>query len=260
MINGASVYAASDPPLIDPMTESSTVTFEYIKTKALKEGKALDIAKYEAELAKATASKSIQSSLENQSLLDEYVVYSETNYFNSDLKMGVSAVSGDTRLITEYTYGAQTEYKNTAGSLKVLANKVFEFALGMTHEYVGIFMSVLGFFIEPVEYESYNSTITRSLLDYVIINKRVEVYRNNIWEPMATSQKKNTSAQINTVYYKGSVRYTPRNLNIGQISGQAGNFFYDEDRLRSLAKNTLSPLFYSYNGGTLVNVTPYFPF
>ncbi|MBU5670234.1 hypothetical protein [Paenibacillus brevis] len=245
----------------DPMTESSTVTFDYIREKALKEGLAIDINKYEAELGKTLALKSTQSNQQNLSfLLDDYIVYSETEYPDSHSQIGISAVSGDTRIITEYAYGAQTEYKNTRGDLAVLANKVFEFGAGLTHPYVGAFMSILGFFINESEYESYNSTITRSLHDYVIINKKVEVYRNNIWEPMATSQKKNTHAQLNTVYYKGNVRYTPSNLDIGQISGQAGNFFYDEDRLRSLAKNTLYPLFYSYSGGTVVNVTPYFPF
>ncbi|WP_459965059.1 hypothetical protein [Paenibacillus sp. JCM 10914] len=41
---------------------------------------------------------------------------------------------------------------------------------------------------------------------------------------MATSTKKNTSAQLNVVYYKNAVRHTPSNY-LGQIFGQAGNFF-----------------------------------
>ncbi|OAB48477.1 hypothetical protein [Paenibacillus antarcticus] len=261
VISGAPVYAAQDKTdQIDSMTGSSTVSFEYIKEKALKEGKALDINKYEEELSKSMELNPTQRSLQNQDLLKDYVVYSETVYPNGNPEIGSRAVSGDTRITDKLTYGAQTVYNDTAGDLQVLAKKAFEFAVGMTHPYVGIFQSVLGLVVNPPEYTSYNSTITRSLLDYVIITRVVEVYRNGIWEPMATSTKKNTSAQLNVVYYKGTVRYTPSNLNIGQISGQAAEYFYDTAKLTSLAKSTTSPLYYSYNYGAIVKVTPYFPF
>ncbi|WP_178023660.1 hypothetical protein [uncultured Paenibacillus sp.] len=254
---GASAYAAPVEKSIDPMTESSTVTFEYIKQKALKEGKALDVNKYEATLQKMASLGSTNINNDKQNLLDDYVVYRETE---TSSRIGTTAVSGDTRITTEYVYGAQTKYRDSSGDLENMATKLFEFALGQTHPYVGTFMSVLGIFIQPKDYTTYTGTIVTSLHDYVIITKKAEVYRNNIWEPMATSQKKNTSAQVNSVYYKGTVRYTPKNLDLGQVSGQAGEFFYDDAKLQSLAKNTLSPLFYSYQFGTIVNVSPYFQY
>lgn len=257
VVSSVSAKAAPVEKSIDPMTESSTVSFEYIKQKALKEGKALDINKYEATLQKMTSRGSSSINNDYQKLLDDYVVYRETK---TSRNIGTAAVSGDTRITTEYVYGAQTKYKDASGDLKNMATKLFEFALGQTHPYVGTFMSVLGIFIPEKDYSTYTGTIVTSLHDYVIISKKAEVYRNGKWEPMATSQKKNTSAQINSVYYKGTVRYTPQNLNLGQVSGQAGDYFYDEDRLQQLAKNTLSPLFYSYQYGTIVNVSPYFQY
>lgn len=54
-------------------------------------------------------------------------------------------MSGDTRLINKYVYGAQTVYNNTSEDLKVMANKVFQFAVGPTHSYVDISSQFLVF-------------------------------------------------------------------------------------------------------------------
>ncbi|MEC0126248.1 hypothetical protein [Paenibacillus pabuli] len=168
------------------------------------------------------------------------------------------ASPGETRLRTEYSYGAQTLYGNEQGDLNKMGNKLIQIGAGMTHPYVGAFMTVLDLFLKENEYDSYKSTITRTMHDYVIIYKYIDVYQWNgfqyIWAPMATSTKKNTSAQINVVYYKNAVRYTPSNFDLGQISGQAGEYFYDEARLTQLAKNTLSPLYYGYQSGAVIPV------
>lgn len=157
--------------------------------------------------------------------------------------------------------GETYEYKSMQGALNKMGGKAFEFALGMTHFYEGVFLLIIGLFEPESNYETYSNTLTSSLHDYVIITKKIEVYKfdslgRGVWEPMASSTKKNTSARVNTVYYMGSTRYTPAMLDLGQVSGQAGKYFYDEARLTSLAKNTLSPLHYSYNSGALVKVNP----
>lgn len=249
----------------DPLTESFTVTKEYLKEKAIREGKQLDVEAYEKKLESAKTESELERVMES---VDDYSVHTEIKYQNKlysvddlenfDQSATIMASPGDTRLRTEYSYGAQTLYGNEQGDLSKMGEKIVLIGAGMTHPYVGAFLSVLDLFLVETEYDSYKSTITRTLHDYVIIYKYVDVYQWNgfqyIWAPMATSTKKNTSAQLNVVYYKNSVRYTPSHFDLGQISGQAGNFFYDEARLTSLAKSTLSPLHYGYQGGTVVPV------
>ncbi|MFB5761483.1 hypothetical protein [Paenibacillus medicaginis] len=253
--------AESDIQKIDPLTESATVSKNFIKEKAIEEGKELNVNAYENALEKAN------SGAEKEKLykeLDEYVVYSEVEYLNTDgsTNGGVSILAspGDSRITTSYVYGQQTTYANQSGKLSDMTSKSITLGFSYTHPYVSTFMSILDVFIPSVQYASYNSTIISTIHDYVIIRKAVEIYQWNgtqyIWAPMATSEKKNTSAQLNTVYYKGSVRYTPSNLDLGQIAGQAGTYFYDEARLVSLAKSALSPLYYYYTSGSVVGIDP----
>ncbi|MEK3825108.1 MULTISPECIES: hypothetical protein [Paenibacillus] len=255
----------------DPLTESFTVTKEFLKEKAIQEGKQLNVAEYESKLDNAKTQSEIEDIME---LMSDYSVYTEIEYQNKlysisnidnlDHNVAIMASPGDTRLRTEYSYGAQTLYGNEQGDLNKMGNKLIQIGAGMTHPYVGAFMTVIDLFIKENEYDSYKNTIVRSLHDYVIIYKYVDVYQWNgfqyVWTPMATSTKKNTSAQLNVVYYKNSTRYTPRNFDLGQISGQAGNYFYDEARLSSLAKNTLSPLYYGYQSGAVIPVNIYWKF
>ncbi|QLG38135.1 MULTISPECIES: hypothetical protein [unclassified Paenibacillus] len=265
LILQVSPVSATEDSTYDPLTESTTITKEYLKKKAIREGKELDVAEYESKLENAKTQSEIEEIMES---VDDYSVHTEIEYQNKlysvdnvdsfDRSITIMASPGDTRLRTEYSYGAQTLYGNEQGDLTKMGFKLLNIGAGMTHPYVGAFMTVLDLFIKDSEYDSYKSTIIRTMHDYVIIYKYVDVYQWNgfqyIWAPMATSTKKNSSAQLNVVYYKNSVRYTPSNYDLGQISGQAGDYFYDEARLTQLAKNTLSPLYYGYQAGTVVPV------
>lgn len=253
---------SAEESVFDTATESTTITKEYLKAKATLEGKQLDVAEFETKLENAKSQTEREDIIKS---IEDYSVHTEIKYQNKvysmasfDESVTPLASPGDTRLRTEYSYGAQTLYGNEQGDLVKMGNKLIQIGAGMTHPYVGAFMTVLDLFIKENEYDSYKSTITRTMHDYVIIYKYADVYQWNgfqyIWAPMATSTKKNTSSQINVVYYKDAVRHTPGNFDLGQISGQAGEFFYDEARLIQLAKNTLSPLYYGYQSGTVVPV------
>lgn len=200
-------------------------------------------------------------------MLDDYVVHQTVTYLNKDNSLRIAAATprpGDARLVESQYFGGTTEYAKPSGGLSTMANKIIEFAVGQTHSYVGLFMSALDILIPEEEYINYTGTVTTLLHDHLYLQKTVEVYKDNGissgWEPMVTSVKRSTSLQINTVYYKGKVRYTPTNKDIGLIQGQAGNFFYDNEKLISLGKSTTSPLYYNYQGGSIVKVRPNFKY
>ncbi|MEG0326265.1 MAG: hypothetical protein RR324_08005 [Cellulosilyticaceae bacterium] len=100
---------------------------------------------------------------------------------------------------------------------------------------------------------------TRTLYDYKVQEKFVEVYKVDPmtsiarWEPMAMSSQKETSAQVNTVYYENEIRKTPSNIDCGLVKKEAGSYFNDETRLTQLAKNATFPLSFPYTQGTTTN-------
>ncbi|CAH1059779.1 hypothetical protein [Paenibacillus pseudetheri] len=164
---------------------------------------------------------------------------------------------GDARLVTNVLYTQAFTYSTSSGELTNMVNKLVEIGLALSHPYVGTFMTTMGFFISPNEYQSYNNTSVTIIHDGAITQKIVEVYQWNgfqyIWAPMLTTQKKNTYASVYSVSWKGNVRTTSESKSIGLVSGQAAPNFYNSDAsLTSLGKNTTSPLFYSYVPGTLV--------
>ncbi|MFB5269713.1 hypothetical protein ACE41H_23435 [Paenibacillus enshidis] len=187
--------AESDVQKIDPLTESATVSKNFIKEKAIEEGKELNVNAYENALAKAD-SEAEKEKLQKE--LDEYIVYSEEKYLNTDgsVKGDVSILAspGDSRITTSYAYGQKTTYANQSGKLSDMTSKSITLGFSYTHPYVGAFMSAIDVFIPSVQYESYNSTIISTIHDYVIIRKAVEIYQWNgtqyTWAPMATSEKK----------------------------------------------------------------------
>ncbi|TDT57282.1 hypothetical protein [Fonticella tunisiensis] len=71
---------------------------------------------------------------------------------------------------------------------------------------------------------------------------------------MATTEKRETYAQLNTVYHDiNGYRQEPDNHDVGEVKEQYGEYYLDEDRLMQLAQNTTSPLFYSYTTGPSYN-------
>lgn len=250
------------------MNEFSNVTYEYIRDKAIQEGKIFDEEAYNFNLETAKTEAEKERIRKTQ---DAYVVYKEEVYFdaNGNRLQGedsnlLASSPGDTRLTTEYLYTQKITYDSKVGDLRDISEKVLNLGISLSHPVIGIFSSAIGLFVGPSDYETYKNVIVTSIHDGIITKRIAEVYQWNgfqyIWAPMATSEKKNTLLSIYTRYFKGSTAYEPSLYSAGQIGGQAGNFFYDTDRLLSLAKNTTSPLYYPYTAGTYVPVQPNFPY
>lgn len=225
-----------------------------LRKKAIKENKVIDIEKYDTKLknAKTLEEKKLLYEELKKYELEKTIVYIN----NSNTKsLRSSPRIGDMRIVTSESYAANTTWDSKSGqTLSSLTGQSISLVTGIFHSATGVFMSILGMYIPPYDFECYKSVLERTLYDYRIRLKQVEVYQfdginNYYWAPMASSEKRETFCQLNTVYYKNGVRQTPSNLDIGLVKEEYGDYYLDEDRLKSLAKSTSSPLYYDYNTG-----------
>jgi hypothetical protein len=231
------------------------VDFKSIKEKAIQQNKIFDEKKYNDELKNAKTQEEKQKVIDS---FNNYVVYREivspNNTSQSATTMQPAVNIGDVSIEYEYVYGGDTTYNYS--STNTLDNALYtaiDIGVGWTHPFTGAFMSVLGLFIPSDDYQTYSGIVLTTLHDYVITRKEAVRWDGSHWDSMATSEQKDTSAQLNAVYYAGSTRETPSNLDLGLVEEDTGEYFNDDSMLESLAKNTTYPLYYAYNTGTTVN-------
>jgi len=262
-IFSVNVYASSG---IHDNTDT-TSKFKSIKERAINQNKVINLTEYETEL------KNAKSETERQKILKKYekyyveqvVLYHSVNdmsehkqsLLNSPEISSLLISEGNTRTVLNYLYGATTTYDQKTGSdLGELSSLFINIVVGWKHPAIGAFMSILGYFIEPAEYESYDSVIIRTLHDYVVVNKEFQVYNGSAWVTMVTTQKKETNGQVNTVSYVDSIRYT-HNKDLNIVQENIGNYYYNEATLTSQAINLYfsgsSPFVYYYYNGQTIN-------
>ena len=240
--------------------DSTSSEMNLIRQKAINENKSIDMIKYDAEFKSAKTVEQKQAFYEN---LEKYAINTSIEYIpnlsnkstNSITTASSTPVVGDTMMYTYTYYAMSTEWSaKSAQTFSYLVGSTISIFTGWAHTGTGVFMSSIGLFIAPYDYDTYKGILIRSLLDYQINVKQAKVYQYSngkyFWAPMATTEKRYTNCQINTVYYKNTVRQPEINKSLGLVKEEYGTYYLDETRLISLAKNTSSPLYWSYNTGT----------
>ena len=245
---------------VDISLKSSEYDFKAFKEKAIKENKILDITKYEQELSK---SKTVEEKQNFYNSIKNFIVEETVQYMTNDREKNLTNTKsfstyspkvGDTRIITDTYYAGSTTWdQKSASSLNLLASNLISIVVGLNYTVTGAFMSIINLYVPPYDFETYKNVIVRTLYDYKISVKHVEVYQfdglsNYYFAPMASSEFRQTNAQLNTVYYKNDVRNI-QNLDLGLIKEEYGTYYSDESKLTQMAKSTLTPLYWSYNTG-----------
>lgn len=239
-----------------------------LRVQAIKADKILNVDNYEVRRKNA---KTIQDVVCIEAEMQKYAMHTAIDYISarnislndsvlsSSILSTTTPIVGDVRIRTSTYYAAQTSYsQKSAQTLNSLVNSSLSIAVGWAHSALGVFMSVLQMIVPPYDYSTYTGIIERTLYDYKITQTIIDVYKYDgiskyYWAPMVTSEKRYTYGQINTVYYKKSVRYTPTNFDAGLVKLETGLFYNDTAKMIQMAKSALSPYFYAYNSGTSVN-------
>ncbi len=234
-------------------------TPEEIELKDLrKQSKVIDINSYEDEMRR---SKSAKEQLETSKKYQKYAVSTEIVYLDKAgniLTDNIQAAStpGSTRISSYTYYGASTTYDTKSSStLSGFSQLTLDIGMSWSHPAIGVLYTMIGRIISQDEFNSYTGIIARTLYDYKIQEKIVEVYKLDTmtsqykWEPMVLSSMRSTGAQSNLVYYYKQQRQNPSNLDLGIVKYETGNYFYQEDRLISIAKSATYPISYPYTTG-----------
>lgn len=245
----------------------NVVTFESVKESAVRQNKVIDMASYENELKNALSESERQKILKKYEKykVNEIIIYPDDNLSNSKnadmisslFSNSITSAEGSTRIVQSYMYGSSVNYDSKNGSdLNAFLYTAVNIGIGWSHPALGAFMSILGLMIQEGDYSSYKSVIITTLHDYVVISKQFQVYNGSNWITMVTSQKKETNAQVNTVYYKNTERKTGnKDLNI--VKEDIGNYYYNESTLLTQAINLYysgsSPFVYYYYNGQVIN-------
>lgn len=257
LINCFSISAFADNK--ENNNVDNIVTFDSVKEKAIRQNKVINMNEYENEMKNAV------SESERQEILNKYKKYhvNETIVYpneklNSGDNFSLLTAEGSNRIVYSYLYGGASTYSEKYGSsLGQLTYTVVSIGVGWSHPAVGAFMSVLGLYIPEYQYGSYTNIVQTTLHDYVIMNKQFQVYNGSAWITMVTSQKKETSAQLNTVHYKNGARQNPINRNLNIVREDIGNLYYNEATLLAQAVNLYfsgsSPFVYYYYNGQTIN-------
>lgn len=244
--------------------------YSSVKEKAEKSDKVLDVKAYNKAMKKA---KTPEEQMAVSAQFREFAAYETVEYFSSaadestmglEPMMGVmsSASQGDTRIISSYYLIASTQYDSKYGSsLDSVQQLAVDIGVGFTHPMIWVFFSVINTVVNEnsPDWAQYTDVIHRTLLDGIVEEKTVEVYKvdwftgQGQWEPMVYSSKLSESSQINTVYYKNRERLTPSNYDLGLIRTVSGDYYGSDWYLIDLAESTTSPLSFPYqNNGTEV--------
>jgi len=245
------------------MNSSEKLSINELRSISKSSNKEINIKQYEQDLLNV---KTLEDMRNFKNKYSKFSIETETTYkpqksgfLYSFLPLSMRTSAGDTKIETNTYYGGVTTYDNVSSqTIDNLLSKTLDIGMAWSHPAAGVLYTMLGFIEEP-EYSTYSGIIQRTLHDYKVIEKTAYVYRADQmtgeyhWEPMAVSSRKETSAQINLVYYEDGRRNEPSNLDLGLVRTDTGEHFYDPTRLKDLAKNTLSPLNFNYRYGDTVH-------
>ncbi|MDR6726193.1 hypothetical protein J2W91_004699 [Paenibacillus amylolyticus] len=94
--------------------------------------------------------------------------YSVNDIDSFDQSTTIMASPGDTRTTHRVFIWSTYIIGNEQADLARVGGEIINIGAGMTHPYVGAFLSILDLFLVKTEYVSYKSTITRKSHDYEI--------------------------------------------------------------------------------------------
>lgn len=222
-----------------------------------------DYENYEESMKNA---KTVDEVIELRKSMDKYVVSQEITYPAKESSKGlVAAVSpGDTRINSrDYTTASHNFSNAQSTSLQIIAYNLLAIAIGWFQPVIGVFLSLTGLTMSEPDYSTVTGLIISNVHIYNYTDKYVEVYRydsannNYRWEPMATSQYRQTKSVVTLAQWKkNNVSQPAKVKDVGIVRTEQGNFYYDNTQLVSLAKNTTYPLFYGYGTGPAYDFQP----
>lgn len=223
-----------------------------------------DYKNYEVSLKKA---KTADEVIKLRNSMAKYVVSEVTTYpdrANRTSLMAAADSPGDTRIRSfEYTTASHNFSNAQSTSLSTIAYNTLAIAIGWFYPIPGVVLSTAGMFISEPNYSTVTGLIISNVHIYNYSDKYVEVYKYDSasntyrWEPMVTSVYRQTKSVITLAQWKlNNVAQPAKVKEVGIVRTEQGSYYYDNTKLVSLAKSTLSPLYYGYQTGQAYDFQP----
>lgn len=253
-VNSESVQSAKEKELLDIVSSVNSEENKKIYS---------DFINYEESMKNA---KTVDEVINLRESMAKYVVSEEITYPESANRslMAVAAAPGDTRITSlEYTAATHAFSNAQSSSLQAVAYNTMAIAIGWFHPIPGVVLSAAGMFISEPNYSTVTGLVISNVHVYNYTDKIVEVYRYNSasnayrWEPMATSQYRQTKPVITMAQWKlNNVSQPAKVLEVGIVRAEQGSYFYDNNSLVNLAKAATTPLYYGYQSGPAYDFQP----